>query len=92
MEILRPLCAPHAPPPIWIGTPEVTSTRGVIPRFSIRHGIHGRSGWMDIFQGWKSSKIFFLPFLFLLRERIVIETREEWMKRVNASLVEGDVG
>lgn len=86
MEILRPLCAPHAPPPIWIGTPEVTSTRGVIPRFSIRHVYAvALDGWMDIFQGNENLRrlreIFFSFrfFSFLLWERIVIGWNE-WMR------------
>lgn len=86
MEILRPLCAPHAPPPIWIGTPEVTSTRGVIPRFSIRHVYAvALDGWMDIFQGNENLRrlreIFFSFrfFFFLLWERIVIGWNE-WMR------------
>lgn len=87
MEILRPLCAPHAPPPIWIGTPEVTSTRGVIPRFSIRHVYAvALDGWMDIFQGNENLRrlreIFFsfrFFFFFLLWERIVIGWNE-WMR------------
>lgn len=89
MEILRPLCAPHAPPPIWIGTPEVTSTRGVIPRFSTR--VRGRSERMDgYFSGkWKSSKIagdiFFFSFFFFSSLR---EDRY-WMKREDACSVEG---
>lgn len=86
MEILRPLCAPHAPPPIWIGTPEVTSTRGVIPRFSIRHVYAvALNGWMDIFQGNENLRrlreIFFSFrfFFFLLWKRIVIGWNE-WMR------------
>lgn len=86
MEILRPLCAPHAPPPIWIGTPEVTSTRGVIPRFSIRHVYAvALDGWMDIFQGNENLRrlreIFFSFrfFFFLLWKRIVIGWNE-WMR------------
>lgn len=86
MEILRPLCAPHAPPPIWIGTPEVTSTRGVIPRFSIRHVYAvALNGWMDIFQGNENLRrlreiyFSFRFFFFLLWKRIVIGWNE-WMR------------
>lgn len=94
MEILRPLCAPHAPPPIWIGTPEVTSTRGVIPRFSIRHVYAvALNGWMDIFQGNENLRrlreIFFSFrfFFFFLWERIVIG----WNERMRVRW-KGDVG
>lgn len=52
-----------------------------------------RSLWMDgYFPGMEIFEDIFSSVSFLLRERIVIETREEWMKRVNASLLEGDVG
>lgn len=44
------------------------------------------------FPGMEIFEDIFSSVSFLLRERIVIETREEWMKRVNASLLEGDVG
>lgn len=53
------LCAPHAPPPIWIGTPEVTSTRGGYSmRFSMRH-VYACTLWTDgYFPGkWESWKI-----------------------------------
>lgn len=63
------LCAPHAPPPIWIGTPEVTSTRGGYSmRFSMRH-VFALDGWifsreMGIFKDWRRFFFSFLPFLF----------------------------
>lgn len=91
MEILRPLCAPHAPPPIWIGTPEVTSTRGVIPRFSIWHVYAvALDGWMDIFQGnenLRRLREIFFSFRFFFFSSL----REDryWMKRVDACSVEG---
>lgn len=89
MEILRPLCAPHAPPPIWIGTPEVTSTRGVIPRFSIRHV---RSLWTDGWIFFREMKIFedcgryFFLFVFFFSS---LREDRYWMKRVDACSVEG---
>lgn len=85
------LCAPHAPPPIWIGTPEVTSTRGGYSmRFSMRH-VFALDGWifsreMGILEDWRRFFFSFLPFLFFsLRGNCYWE-----LDGTNGCLVEGE--
>lgn len=92
----RPLCAPHAPPsplPFWIGTPEVTSTRGEFPDFPTGICVACVDGWI-FFQVDGNLRRGFFSFRFSSSKergkRIVLSRRigrNEWMR-----LVEGGYG